>query len=200
MYQLKTTSKSDALAVRNRTTIDGLRVIRSMEGVEVIVDCALLSAEIKEKAMLHGISARLTDASAMVKNATGASKLSATQKIAELLLAGKWAERTASGNTIIVLVSDWETAAMELLKRSYSSLTVAQQVQFQLSPTAKSHANAAALKRVSANQSADASLDSLLASLGVLDDDAAIDQEVEAVESALYAAEIAEQAIDDAIL
>lgn len=61
------------------------------------VDLAGLSDEIRNRALLHGIVQKISDAAAMGKGATPGDKFAAMKSVADRLAEGEWSKRNGEG-------------------------------------------------------------------------------------------------------
>ena len=137
------------------TAIDGNVVSFAIEGAGTInIDLAALSDEIRNRAMVHGIVQKVSDAAAIPKadlpNDPGEAarvKLDAMRAVADRLTDGEWSKRNGEGagpvaGIIYRAFEEWALARAEAAKKALSAN------QVRLAYDAKDRAGQLALRNV----------------------------------------------------
>lgn len=75
----------------------GLLVFAVADTGEFNLNPADLSDEVRNRAMLHGLIQKISDAAAMGKGATPSDKFAAMKSVADRLTDGEWSKRTGDG-------------------------------------------------------------------------------------------------------
>lgn len=110
---------------------------------DITVSIESLTDEIRERAMLHGLVQKISDAAALGKDASPSDKYAAMQAVAGRLLEGEWKQSRGEGagpvaGVIFRAFSQWvhdkakaakkDAPAMEAIRAVYDSKTRAEQL------------------------------------------------------------------------
>ncbi len=84
-----------------RNDVDGALTFTVAEVGEFVVIPGTLSDDVRNRALIHGIVQKISDAAAMGKDATPSDKFAAMKSVADRLAEGEWSKRTGEGSTAV---------------------------------------------------------------------------------------------------
>ena len=91
-------ARKNAIVSITRNAENGELTFTVADTGEFNLNPAELSDEVRNRAMLHGLVQKVSDAAAMGKDATPSDKFAAMKSVADRLIEGEWSKRTGEGS------------------------------------------------------------------------------------------------------